>query len=187
MTGSATEAMTIAFFDACNIRPNWFRGGIAASRDATKNRQITGYVVSKAPDPTVQDVASVLPIRLLAIKEEDFSKASTKYPGMFVRGRVPADVYGKGVPPQDLFSYSVVSQDVATKELPSEVGYQMAKAMYHRKMELAKKFRPTMGTLPFYPKSTIETSTIPLHAGVIKLCREMDVPVPDHLVPPEGR
>ncbi|MBW1804193.1 MAG: TAXI family TRAP transporter solute-binding subunit [Deltaproteobacteria bacterium] len=185
MTGSATEAMTISFFDACHIVPKWFRGGIAASRDAVKNRQIIGYTVSKAPDPTVQDVAAVLSIRLLPITEDDFLKAQGKYPGMFVRGRVPANAYGKGTPARDIMSYSVVSHDVATRDLPVGLAYKLAKAMYDNRMKLAERLPPLKGTLPYYPSSTIETSTIPLHAGVVKLCRELGVQVPADLIPPE--
>jgi len=185
LTGSATEAMTLALFDACGIKPDWFRGDTAAARDAVKNRQIIGYSKSGSPDSSVQDVASALPIRLLPIADADFAKAQAKYPGMFSRGIIPADVYGKGVPPEDIPTFTVIALDIATANLPADLGYKMAKAIYNGRFEWAKRYKPTAKVIVEYPASTISRASIPLHAGVVKLCKELGIKVPDKIIPPE--
>ena len=185
MTGSATEALTLRFFDACGIHPDWFRGGTAANRDATKNRQIIGFVKSGAPSTAVMDVASVIPIRLLPLADADFVKAEKKYPGMFVKAYAPANAYGKGVPPTDTLTYLVVGIDVATSKLPKDLGYKMAKCVYENKETLIEAYKITGPTISRFPESTIELATVPLHAGVVQLCKEQGVEVPAKLVPPE--
>ena len=185
MTGSATAAMTLALFDACNIHPKWFYGGTGANRDATKNRQIIGYVKSGAPDASVMDVASVLPIRLLPVSETDLAKAQAKYPSMFTKSYAPANAYGKGIPPTDISSFSVVCPDVCTKDLPADLVYKMAKAMYEARDSFGKTYKPAAKPMADYPRSLIKVATIPLHSGVIKLCKELGIEVPAKLIPPE--
>ena len=185
MTGSATEAMSVALFDACGIHPDWFRGGTAANRDATKNRQIIGYVKSVCPDPSVMDVASVIPIRLLPISDADFAKAQAKYPGMFSRGYVPANCYRKGVPPTDIPSFTVIGMTVTTNKLSQDLVYKMAKAVYENREALGKSYKPCAKPLAGYPKDFVEDVTIYLHAGVVQLCKELGVEVPAKVIPPE--
>ena len=185
MTGSATAAMTLALFDACDIHPNWFYGGTGANRDAAKNRQIIGYVKSGVPDASVMDVASVLPIRLLPVSDTDLAKAPAKYPGMFTRGYAPANAYGKDIPPQNIPSFNVVCPDVCTKDLPADLVYKMAKAMYEARDNFGKAYKPATKPMADYPRSLIKAATIPLHSGVVKLCKELGIEVPAKLIPPE--
>jgi hypothetical protein len=185
LAGSATEAMTIALFEACGIRPDWFRGDTGTSRDAVKNRQIIGYVKSGAPDPSVQDVISAVPIRLLPISDADFAKAQAKYPGMFSRGTIPANIYGKGIPPEEIPTFTVIGMDLATKELPADLVYKMAKAMFDARNEYVKIYKPSAKVFPEFPASTVSRASIPLHAGIVKLCKEMGIKVPDKIIPQE--
>ena len=178
-------AMTLALFDACGIKPDWFYGGTAASRDAMKNRQIIGYVKTGRRDPSVMDVASVIPIRLLPVSDADFAKANAKYPDMFVRNYVPANAYGKGVPATDIPSFSMCALDLCTKELSADLVYKMSKAMYEGREKLGKIFKPAAKAMKDFPASIIKVSTIPLHSGVIRLCKELGVKVPAKLIPPE--
>jgi TRAP transporter TAXI family solute receptor len=186
LTGSATEAVTLRFFGALDIHPKWFRGATAAARDATKNRQIIGYVKSGCPDSSVQDVAATLPIRLLNITQEELDKANKKYPGLFP-GLVscPAGTYPGQTEPA--YSYPIVMYDVTTSALPDDVAYAMINAVYDHVNEMVKAF-PVWGwpnSLIAGPEVAVKFATIPLHSAMVRYCKERGFEVPEKLIPPE--
>jgi len=185
ITGSATEMITEALFDANGVTPNWFRGDVAAARDATKNRTIIGYSKTGEPDPSILDVASVLPIRILEVPEEWFAKAEEAYPGMVIPGILPANTYsGQN---EDIVTFMAVSGIGVTKDLPTDIGYEMCKSVYAQRHDLAEAFSQFRGKLPDFPEWTVKTAKTPLHAGAVEFFREMGVHVPDELIPPEAR
>ncbi len=184
-TGTATESMTLQLFEALGIKPNWFRGDVSLARDAMKNRQIVGFVKSGVPDPSVMEVSKAFSIKFLEVSDKDFQKAQDKY-GIYTRGVVSADSYGKGLPPKDIGSYNVVILDMTTSKLSQEIGYKMAKAIYESKDLLGKVYKPTQKGLAEYPKDfATNMASIYLHAGVVQLCKELGVQVPTKVIPPE--
>jgi len=185
LTGSATEALTTRLFKANNIKPKWFRGATAASRDATKNKQIIGYSKSGAPDSSVLDVAASTPIKVLPIPDEALKKAQEAYPGLFARAYVPANAYRgqtEAVP-----TFPVIMYDVASTNLPQDVAYEMCKAVYGSVDELVAAYRGAAfpNSLTSGPKVAVEFAEIPLHAGMVQYCREAGIDVPRKLIPPE--
>jgi len=182
-TGSDTEFITFKLFEANEIKPAWFRGGLAALVDAVKNRQLLGYVKSGGPDPSVQDIASLIPITLLPIPDEALAKGNALFPGRFTRANVKARSY----PGQEgeIPSYPVIPCDIATTRLSEDLGYKMCKAIYQAREKLAKSIKYAEVFLDF-PQSAL-IGSIPVHAGLYKLCKEMGVKVPEHLIPPEAK
>lgn len=187
LRGSDTEWLTTTFFEVNGIHPEWFRGDTAAMRDATKNRQILGYSKSGEPDPSVLDVATAFPIRLLPIPQEAFDKAAAAFPTQFVPATLAAGTYPGQE--EDVPSFAIVGGDITTKDLPEDLAYKMAKAIYEAREELVQAY--PLGKKAFlleFPSSrSLEVSLIPLHTGVIKFAREMGVEVPERLIPPEAR
>jgi len=131
------------------------------------------------------DVAASVPIRLLPVNDDDYAKVVAKYPKMFMRAYLPADLYGKGLPPEPVPSFSFFVMDFCTKDIPVDVVYRMGKAIYEAKDKLGEAYKPSKDIIKAFPKSTVETATIPLHSGIIKLCKELKIEVPADLIPPE--
>ena len=92
-TGTATEGLTMRLFEANDIKPAWFRGGLSAIVDGVKNRQILGYAKSGGPDPSVQDIASLIPITVLSVPDEMLAKGNAKYPGFYPASYITAKSY----------------------------------------------------------------------------------------------
>jgi TRAP transporter TAXI family solute receptor len=182
-TGSATASLAVRLFEANGIKPVWYRSGLSAMVDAVKNRELVGYVKSGFPDTTVQDIASLIPIVLLPITDEAMAKGNAKYPGMFVKTIGPAKSYqGQD---QDVPTYPVIMHDTGTTKLSEDLVYKMCKAFYNARDKIAKSYKYANVALDF-PKSML-IGPIPIHAGTYKFCKEMGVPVPERLIPPEAK
>jgi len=185
LTGSATEALTTRLFKANNIKPKWFRGATAASRDATKNKQIIGYSKSGGPDSSVLDVAVTTPIKVLPIPDGALKKAQAAYPGMFVRSYIKANAY-KGQT-EAVPTFPVVMYDVASTDLPQDVAYEMCKAVYGSVDDLVAAYRGAAfpDSLTAGPQAAVKSAAIFLHAGMVQYCKEAGIDVPSRLIPPE--
>ena len=170
-------------FEANDIKPVWFRGGLSAIVDGVKNRQILGYAKSGGPDPSVQDIASLIPITLLPIPDEVLAKGNGKYPGFYPPSFIPPKSY----PGQDTVvqTYPVITSDVATTKLSEDIGYKMCKAVYNAREKLAKSIKYA-DIINNFPKSAL-IGSIPIHAGLYRLCKELNIKVPDDQIPPEAK
>ena len=188
LTGSETESVTVRFFDANNIKPNWFRGTTGAARDATLNRQIIGYVKSGLPDASVQEVAASLPIRLLSINQAQMDKAQAKYPGLF-RSMVPMppNVYPDSNPDGG-WTFPITMGEACNKDLPNDVAYAIVSALLNHIPEWVAGY-PTLKNPECIgsegPEVILKYATIPLHAATVRWFVENGYDVPENLIPPE--
>lgn len=179
--GTGTEALTHRLFEANGIKPIWFRAGLSVQIEAVKNRQIVGFVKSGAPDSSIQDVASLIPIVLLPIPDEALIKANEKYPGLFPPTHVPAKSYpGQN---KEVQSFPIVMHDLATLKLSEDLGYKMCRAVYNAREKIIKSYTQANEIMRFPENAFV--GPIPIHAGMYKFCMEMGVKVPDSQIPPE--
>jgi TRAP transporter TAXI family solute receptor len=185
---SLTGAKARKFFDAIGVKPEFFEASMGATIEAVKNRSIVGFVKTGAPDSSILDIASLMPITILSITKEDYSKFEKKYPD-YAEGTsvIPAGAYpGQD---KDVLTYSFFGTWQATAKLPTEVVYKIVKAWYDARVVLAGMYKAAnkeRGELGF-PKLTIESQKIPIHVGAIKFYRELGLSIPINLIPPEAK
>jgi len=172
--------------DALGIRPNYFEATMGATIEAYKAGKIVGFIKPGAPDSAILTCAAVKPIRLLPITKAQFEICKSKYPGYFSKMSViPAGTY----PGQktDISAVTFLPAWVGTSKLSQDIVYKMLKVWYENRKTLAALYAAANkeeGELGF-PKLTIETASIPLHAGAYKFYRELGLSIPDRLIPPE--
>ena len=181
LAGSASETTSQEVFAQLGIQPKYFLGGLEDGVNAVKDRRAVGLVksgVGLAPDPSVLDINSTLPVKILGFSEEQLQKIEELGLSTTV---IPAGTYPNQT--EDVHTYVIALDIITTNDLPEEVAYQIVKASVENKAEHEKAYN---GVAPFdYIEDTLKYATVPLHAGVVRYFQEQGIEVPDHLIPPE--
>ena len=180
--GSGTEKRTQTMLGLLGIKPDYFRASYGDAVHAIKDRRIIGYAKggsSNAPDATVLDVSSVIPIQILSFKEKDIQKIKSRFPYWgFVT--VPAGLY-QGV--EEFTTRAVFLAIGGTKNLDEDLVYKVVKTVSENVDFQAKSFPGVKGIN--IPEFTLRNGQAPLHPGSIKYFREKGLTIPDRLIPPE--
>ncbi|MBW2154950.1 MAG: TAXI family TRAP transporter solute-binding subunit [Deltaproteobacteria bacterium] len=181
--GSNTERMTMEFFEMLGVKPDWFRGGYSDAVAAMKDRRIVGYMKSgsiSAPDATILDVQTAVPVDLISFSEANIATIKKKYPyyDFLTMEKTPY-----GIAPVTVRSVFFIMG--TTKEMPEDSAYKIVKV-------ISENVEFQAGTYPAIkgadvPALTLKAAQAPLHTGVIRYLRELGHEVPDRLVPPEAR
>ncbi len=172
--------------DALGIRPDYFEASMGSTIQAFKAGKIIGFIKPGAPDAAVLSCAAVKPIRLLPVSKAQFDICKAKYRGYFSRMSViPSGAYpGQN---KDISAVTFFPAWNGTSKLSEDIVYKMLKVWYENRKSLAAMYAAANkeeGELGF-PKLTIETASIPLHAGAYKFYKEFGLEIPDRLIPPE--
>lgn len=186
--GSITALQARTFFDSIGIKPKFFEASLGACQEGVRNRALVGFVKTGAPDSSILDVASGIPIRILTISKEDYAKYEVKYPD-YAEGTciIRAGTYPGQT--EDVLTYTFYGTFQSTAKFSAEALYQIVKAWYDARKELgalyaaANKERGELG----FPKLTVETSKVPLHAGAYKFYKELGLSIPEKIIPPEAK
>lgn len=186
--GSITALQARTFFDSIGVKPKYFEASLGACMEGVRNRTLVGFVKTGAPDSSILDVASGMPIRILSISKEDYAKCEAKYPDIaegtcIIRaGTYPGQT-------EDVLTYTFYGTFQSTAKLSADAVYQIVKAWYDARKDLgamyaaANKERGELG----FPKLTMETSKVPLHAGAYKFYKELGLKIPEKIIPPEAK
>ncbi|WP_078427296.1 TAXI family TRAP transporter solute-binding subunit [Alkalihalobacterium alkalinitrilicum] len=183
-TGSATETTTQEVLNLLNIEPNYFLGGLEDGVNAVKDRRAVGMVktgVGTEPDPTVVEINTTLPQKLIGFNEEEKKIVESELGLPFMI--IPAGSFPNQE--EDIETVVVVMDVFTSTDLPEEVAYHIVKASVENKSMHEDAYG---GVKPYdYIEATLDYATTPLHAGVVKYFREIGVDIPDHLIPPESK
>ena len=181
--GSSVEKATEMTFAALGIKPDWQRMGTADTVDAMKDKRIVGFAKAGSGflhDASTMDIATVTPIRTLPFSEADMTKVRAARPYLpWIK--VPAgSLKGMG----EFWTTASLVFIGASKTMPADVAYKVVKAIWEGQEHQPQS---VMGAAYKNPRSTIETSLSPLHAGAIRYYREQGFKVPDEMIPPEAK
>ncbi len=182
--GSGGEKVMQGIFDLLGIKPDYYRGDYSDAAEAVQNRQIMGFAkwsnTVKAGDALVVQISVTTKLNFLSIPKEDLEKVKKKFPYIGV-GSYPPNVY-KGQN-YEVSTIMAPGGAVTSAALSQDLGYRICQGVWKGKEGIETAFP---GAKEFHMfKDAVAFSPLPLHAGTIKVCKELGIEVPQHLVPPE--
>lgn len=180
ITGSATEATTIAVMKALGIEPRYVRGSTTDVVAAIKDNRIAGYVKSGVGDKldgSSLDIATLTGINVLSLTPEQAQTLRDKMPDISVVD-VPAGA-ADGIPAYSTWSFGLAVH--AHPDLDEEIAYQIVKAV----MENPGPQVSALANLKDVDlaKLTMGAGTVPLHPGAARYFKEQGHDIPDKIKP----
>ena len=181
--GTATEAVTLALFEQMGIEPDWQIAGMSDAADFFRDRRIDGFFKTSGavdqPDSLIEELQATIDIRMVGFTPEQ--AAMIEESGLALTFEVPAGVYANQ--PEPVIAKGLAYGYFARAESVTEqMAYDLAQATFGSGEAMAAIYPG--GNPPDFVELTM-SSTIPLHAGVVRWLQENDVEVPEGLIPPE--
>jgi uncharacterized protein len=180
--GTATEKTIELMFSFLNIKPKYYRAGMADIIEAMQDRRIVGFAKAGVADATVQNVAANMAIDLIDFDQELINKLKNRFPAMLITS-IPANTY-RGV------SKSVRCLGAAVgvggnSSLDASLVYSMVKAIWENHNTIAASYPQVKPEHTL--KLTADSADIPLHAGTVRYLKEQGIKIRDSVIPPEAR
>jgi TRAP transporter TAXI family solute receptor len=183
--GSGTEREVRAVLESVGVKPDYYSASLDDAMNAMKDNRIVGLAKSAAgltsPDGSILDLSALIKVRVLPIP--DAEKVMQSHPTLMV-ATVPMGVYEKQGQTAPLKVQAHASGYATSTKVSADVIYQSLKSIIANK-EMQEKVFPAVKGVD-YADTTIELANIPLHAGVIRLFKEMGKTIPTNLIPPEA-
>jgi TRAP transporter TAXI family solute receptor len=183
-SGSHGEKIIQNIFNLLGIKPDYYRGGYSDAAEALENRQIVGFAKwsssENVGDSLVVKINATTKLNFLGISSEDLKKLSKEYPYL-VPGRIPPNVYkdqNYAVP-----TFGASGGMLASTHLPPDLGYRICVGV-NKGFAMIEKAFPGVKGWPMF-EGVVKYSPIPIHAGTVKICKELGIEVPQRLIPPE--
>jgi TRAP transporter TAXI family solute receptor len=130
--------------------------------------QIAGYPVT-----AINELATVLPIRMLSVPDEVIAKLKKKY-GFFTPNTIPGGTYD-GVD-SDTATIGIGAEWITTTKLETDFAYQLVKALWHENTRRLLDNGHPIGKRILLANAT-QGLALPLHPGAEKFYREVGLPV----------
>jgi uncharacterized protein len=150
-----------------DLQPEYFRSGTAAANLA--DSVIEGFfLIGGVPIPAIRALAATMPVRLVPIGDEVFSKMQEKY-GPYHRSVIPADTYpgvGVATPTVGFHALWVVSADA-----PDDLIYKITKTLWNKATHRLLKAHDPIGKRVRL-EDALEGLSVPLHPGAQRFYRE---------------
>ncbi|MCF3933991.1 TAXI family TRAP transporter solute-binding subunit [Acuticoccus sp. M5D2P5] len=181
ISGSATESTSEAVFGALGVEPEWVRGSTGDIVDQIKDNRTAGYVKSgsgKRLDASSIDIATLTPISLIGLTDEQVATIEEKFPNLSVVSVADGEA-GDGYPAYKTWAFGVAA--LARPEMDDELAYQITKAVMEDESVQAAAFSGLKGS--DIPEMTMELATTPLHPGAMRYYEEIGVEIPERLIP----
>lgn len=182
--GSGGEKLLQAVLAVLGIKPNYYRGGYSDAANALEDRQIVGMAKWAAGEETgdalITRLSTTTKLRWLSISDEDFKKIQKKLTYVLPY-RHPPNVY-KGQN-YEVKCLGTTACCFTTNNLSPDLGYRIAQAAYKGRSIQEQAF-PAFKKIDMF-RVAVKYASVPLHAGTVKICKEMGIEVPKHLIPPE--
>lgn len=145
---------------------------VAAAAPALRNNRVDGFInCSSHPTPQISELASIMPIRLLSLTQEQQKKILALDP-LSDPVTIPAGTY-KGQT-QDVFTVGTPVGAFATDAMDDETAYFITRTFWEWKDRLAAEKPWWQGVTP----DLIEQMGTTLHPGALKYYEEVGVKVP---------
>lgn len=180
VAGSSTAEEVKLMLGTLGIEPDYVEATLEDAIEMVKNREIVGLAKTASavdtPDASILNLSTLIDLKVLGFTKEDADKIQNKHPKL-LKFEVPANVYENQSEP--LNAIGLVGAVAAPTTLSEETAYEMFKAIVENK-EMQEEAYPTLKELDYF-ETIIQTSTIPIHPGVIKYLEENGVEVPEKL------
>jgi uncharacterized protein len=180
--GTSTERQAEQVFATLGIQPDFHRAEGDDALNAYQNGQIDGFIKTGLhPDGYIQQANSSRTVRFLTINDEQSEQVTKSVPFFSITKLSTGGSYGRD--PQELNTIQTVIGINTTEDLPEDVAYEIAKAIFSKdgRQAAADAYPPVKDIDPM--DLTIEAAVAPLHRGVVRYLREIGHEVPERLVP----
>lgn len=182
ITGSATEATTIAVMETLGLTPEYVRGSTTDVVAGVKDNRMAGYVksgVGEKLDGSSMDIATFTPIHVLSLSDEQTDILREQMPDVSVVN-IPEGA-ADGIPAYATWSFGLAMH--SSPDLSEETAYQIVKAV----MENPEPQISALANLADVDiaELTLSSGTVPLHPGAARYFEEQGYEIPEHLMPSE--
>ena len=182
ITGSATEATTIAVMETLGLTPEYVRGSTTDVVAGVKDNRMAGYVksgVGEKLDGSSMDIATFTPIQVLSLSDEQAETLNEQMPDISVVN-IPEGA-ADGMPAYTTWSFGLAMH--TSPELDEETAYQIVKAV----MENPEPQVSALANLADVDiaELTLSSGTVPFHPGAARYFEEQGYDIPDRLMPSE--
>lgn len=180
-TNTSAEAITLDIMEELGVEPNYFEAAQDDALDAVENRQIIGTTKSDpVPSSYLQQVQGTIDSKIIGLSDEELEQIIDTY-DYLIPGVIEDGSY-EGMD-GDVNTVDIMMGAQTNKDLPQEVGYKMVKAAWDvARDDWVDGY--TSGKDSDFEELVLE-SKIPLHAGTVQYLKEINVDVPDELIPEE--
>ena len=145
--------------------------GFGPSADALRDEKIDAFFcVAGIPTTAITDLAMGTEIVVLSVDDAEFDKLTEKY-DFYTKQIIPAGTYA-GVE-EDVQTVAVMATYIVDADLPEEVVYNITKAIFDNKEEIAAAH--VKGAELDSAKAIDGIAAVPFHAGAIKYFTEIGV------------
>lgn len=181
--GTATEAVTLALFEMMGIEPDWELAGMSDAADFFRDRRIDGFFKTSGaidqPDSLIEELQATIDITMVGFSPEQAEMIDES--GLALTFEVPGGVYANQ--PEPVIAKGLAYGYFARADSISEqMAYDLAQTTFGSGEEMEAIYPG--GNPPDFTELTL-SSTIPLHAGVVRYLVEQGVEVPQSVIPPE--
>lgn len=177
--GGGGEYITEFVFDTIGVQPDYQRMQLSDAADRVRNGQLNGFSYNGTPPiPAFTEVNSAQPLHILSLSDEQVEAVENELP--FLSGAIiPEGAYDGTEEAQTIGVYMGMG---VNSDLDEDAVYDMATAYYENLDDIGQVFALATDSTP---EDTIENTTVPLHAGVVRYFEEQGIEVPDDLIPDE--
>ena len=179
--GSGTNFMAEAVLKALEIPLDSYKDSrlsFTESANALRDGTIKVGIWSVGPGTSsILDLSTTHDINIIPFTSEQTKKilaSKSTYAGVDLSGGIYRGV-DKAVP-----TIGVWNVMICQKTLDTQLVYKLVKVLFENN-DFLKKIHPSASYTT--PENTVKYSSIPLHPGTIKYLKEIDVAVPERLIP----
>jgi uncharacterized protein len=177
--GGGGEYITEFVFETIGVQPDFQRMQLDDAADRVRNGQLNGFSYNGTPPiPAFTEVNSAQPLHILSLSDEQVEAVENELP--FLSGAViPEGAYEGTEEAQTIGVYMGMGMN---SDLDEDAVYDMASAYYENLEDIGEVFALATESTP---EDTIENTTVPLHAGVVRYFEDEGIDVPEELIPEE--
>jgi TRAP transporter TAXI family solute receptor len=181
ITGSATEATTVAVMETLGIAPEYVRGSTTDVVAGVKDDRMAGYVksgVGNKLDGSSLDIATFTPIEVLSLTKEQADLLREQMPDISVV-EIPEGA-AEDIPAYTTWSFGLAMH--SGPDLDEETAYQIVKAVMENPEPQVSALNLAEVDLA---ELTLSSGTVPLHPGAARYFEEQGYDIPENLQPIE--
>jgi uncharacterized protein len=131
-----------------------------------------------APMPAIKDIVAKEPVTFLNLSPEQIDAIRKAMPE-FSSSKIEAGTYRSL--DTDYVTIGMYNFGIGRADLPDDLVYQLVKAVFENQSRLVKATSTARETLP---QNVVKNTFLPFHPGAVRYYREIDISIPDSLVPP---
>ena len=187
--GASSTLYMTKFDEVLNSKIKFRPGALGDSIAAFQSGKIVGLQKTsplKAIDASLIEVNMTTAITVIGFTKSDTEKITKIYPYIpFIE--TPKGTIAELPDAGPMYESAPLVGAMASKDLPEDVAYKIAKSYDEGISEVAASYPPVKGWNPIsdFFKYVPEGAEVPAHAGMIRYAKEKGINVPQRFIPPE--